>query len=364
MENWHLVWQFACYILPYDVVSFCLLYLMRAPPRKRVATFRALNDSSSDRDSSNNRRSSADPARHSRGSSLTSPGSSSLTGPVGSGDRPLTRASSRDGRSRSKYAVLEGNAEASLLLGQALLEGGLEGIDDNESTYSGADGTPQGTPVVNRSERAARSRNQSARDATRGDGGDGSYTDNSGVGSGLLRGDVAHGSSPCPRRDLHAVAQGSSRAEAPSDVSAISYDTTDGAFDGPVLTLGCDDVRPSSGSWSDCSAPSMGVAGGSSGSAHARQQQARLQTAAAAAVAVAGLVEESGGGVGGGAAAAGPGTPPKAGAAVGLPRPHSPQRLSPGNGPLPSPAPPLRWRTTSDLDEPDPAGAALTDSWN
>ena len=45
VEKYHLVWQFACYIMPYDVVSFCLLYLMRAEPRKRAPSFNTMDGS-------------------------------------------------------------------------------------------------------------------------------------------------------------------------------------------------------------------------------------------------------------------------------------------------------------------------------
>jgi hypothetical protein len=39
LEEQPLLWQLCGYILPYDVVSFCLLYLMRAPPQRQPAEF-------------------------------------------------------------------------------------------------------------------------------------------------------------------------------------------------------------------------------------------------------------------------------------------------------------------------------------
>mmetsp|Transcript_54093 Transcript_54093/g.108818 ORF Transcript_54093/g.108818 Transcript_54093/m.108818 type:complete len:506 (-) Transcript_54093:198-1715(-) len=44
VEENHLLWQFTCYILPYDCVSFCLLYLMRAPPRPKPPSFTSTVD--------------------------------------------------------------------------------------------------------------------------------------------------------------------------------------------------------------------------------------------------------------------------------------------------------------------------------
>ena len=39
LEENPLLWQFCGYIFPYDVVSFCLLYLMRSPPKRKPSTF-------------------------------------------------------------------------------------------------------------------------------------------------------------------------------------------------------------------------------------------------------------------------------------------------------------------------------------
>mmetsp|Transcript_33892 Transcript_33892/g.43707 ORF Transcript_33892/g.43707 Transcript_33892/m.43707 type:complete len:491 (-) Transcript_33892:159-1631(-) len=52
LENQTIIWQFVGYILPYDAVCFCLLYLMRAP-MKQQAVFSATHDDDEDMENNN-----------------------------------------------------------------------------------------------------------------------------------------------------------------------------------------------------------------------------------------------------------------------------------------------------------------------
>jgi hypothetical protein len=149
LENQSLVWQFVGYILPYDMVCFCLLYLMRAP-MKQQAVFSANVDESEDERSSRNSR----PHGHSSDSSRRSSNLSGSKSSLSQSQMPLVREDGESHSSNSMNHPLAGESGSSSIyhasnsLFNPLLSGedggdGDDRNDDNEEedrSYGNDDG--------------------------------------------------------------------------------------------------------------------------------------------------------------------------------------------------------------------------------